>query len=237
MKKQHLNPSGKRGRPDDEDIVTGLEKVCSYMEESDDCQFTLQELLDVMHQNQSCKISASYLKTKLQEKYGSDVIITHLQKKTPIVCFRKSGDKLLCNSWYNERLHSEEKERLRIVRTAAAIIKEDIKSKVYDSCNYPSPEGLFNDVENNVPDSLHVLLHELLEKGGKVYIDNKHRVCTAIAHSVLQAVRPRTFVSPILLGVAVYVHRKFGSDSWWIFYINWASLQGIMKHNCLKLLA
>ena len=211
VKKQHLNPSGKRGRPDDEDIVTGLEKVCSYMEESDDCQFTLQELLDVMHQNPSCKISASYLKTKLQEKYGSDIIITTLHKKTPIVCFRKSGDKLLCNSWYNERLHSEEEERLRIVRTAAAIIKEDIKSQVYDPCNYPSPEGLFNDVENNVPDSLHVLLHELIEKGGKGGIDNKHRVCTAVAHSVLQAVRPRTFVSPILLGVAVYVHRKFGS--------------------------
>lgn len=209
--KQHLNPSGKRGRPDDEDIVTGLEKVCSYMEDSDDCQFTLQELLDVMHQNQSCKTSASYLKTKLQEKYGNDVIITTLQRKTPIVCFRKSGDKLLCNSWYNEKLHSEKEERLRIVRTAAAIIKEDIKSKVYDSCNYPSPEGLFNDVENNIPDSLHVLLHEIIEKGGKGDTDNKHRVCSAIAHSVLQAVRPRTFVSPILLGVAVYVHRKFGS--------------------------
>ena len=97
VKKQHLNPSGKHGRPD-EDIVTGLEKVCSYMEENDDCQFTLQELLDVMHQNQSCKISGSYLKTKLQEKYGSDVIITTLQKKTLIVCFCKSGDKLLCNS-------------------------------------------------------------------------------------------------------------------------------------------
>lgn len=118
---------------------------------------------------------------------------------------------MLCNSWYKERLHSEEEERLRIVRTAAAIIKEDIKSKVYNSCNYPSPEGLFNDVENNVPDSLHVLLHELLEKGGKGDVDNKHRVCTAIAHSILQAVRPRTFVSPILVGVAVYVHRKFGS--------------------------
>ena len=128
VKKQHLNPSGKRGRPDDEDIVTGLEKVCSYMEDADDCQFTLQELLDVMHQNQTCKISASYLKTKLQEKYRSDVIITTLQKKTPIVCFRNSGDKLLCNSWYNEKLQSEEEERLRIVRTAAAIIKEDIKS-------------------------------------------------------------------------------------------------------------
>ena len=156
VKNQQLNPSGKRGRPEDEDIVTAFEKVCSYLEDSEDCQFTLQELLDVMHLNQSCQISAKYLKTKLEEKYGGDIIIATLHKKTPIVCFRKSGHKILSNSWYNGRLHDEEEERLRIVRTAAAIIKEDIKSKVYDSCNYPAPEGLFNDVVNNVPDSLQV---------------------------------------------------------------------------------
>ena len=91
MKKQNLNPSGKRGRPEDEDIVTGLEKVSSYMEDSDDCQFTLQELLDVMHQNQSCKISASYLKTKLQEKYGSAVIMTTLEKKDTHSMFSQIG--------------------------------------------------------------------------------------------------------------------------------------------------
>ena len=88
---QHLNISGKRGRPVDKGLITGLEKVCSYMEDSDDSQFSLQELLDVMHQNQTCKISASYLKTKLQEKYGSAVITTTLQKKDTHSMFSQIG--------------------------------------------------------------------------------------------------------------------------------------------------
>ena len=95
--------------------------------------------------------------------------------------------------------------------SAAAIIKEDIKSKVNDSCNYPSSKGLFNDVENNVLDSFQVLLQDLTEKGGKGDTDNNHRLCTAIAHAILKALRQRTFLSSILLGVAVYLHRKFGS--------------------------
>ena len=47
--------------------------------------------------NQSGKISAKYLKVQL-EMYGRDIIITALQKKTPIACFRKSGHKVLSDS-------------------------------------------------------------------------------------------------------------------------------------------
>ena len=40
---------------------------------------------------------------------------------------------------------------------------------------------------------------------------NSDRRCVAIAHSIISACRPRLFISPLLLALAVYVHRKYGS--------------------------
>jgi len=33
----------------------------------------------------------------------------------------------------------------------------------------------------------------------------------AISHAIMSAVRPRSFVSPLQLGLSVYLHRQFGS--------------------------
>ena len=84
------------------------------------------------------------MKTRWEERYGEAVIIASLHRQRPIVCFRSSGQKILSNSWYDRRLDHDEKEHLRTVRTAAVFIKEDIKSKLYDSCDYSPPKGLFD---------------------------------------------------------------------------------------------
>lgn len=37
------------------------------------------------------------------------------------------------------------------------------------------------------------------------------RKCTSIAHAIISASRPRSFISPLLLGLAVYIHRRYAS--------------------------
>ena len=75
--------------------VDTFEKVCFYMEEIQDNQFSLLILMGVMH-----------LKTKMKESYG-DVVIASQIMKTPIVCFYNLGHKILSLSWYNERVDDE----------------------------------------------------------------------------------------------------------------------------------
>lgn len=56
------------------------------------------------------------------KKYGEDVIITSVNKRTTTVCFRNLGHKILSETWYNQKLSNKEEKQQRIVRTAAAMI-------------------------------------------------------------------------------------------------------------------
>lgn len=55
-------------------------------------------------------------------------------------------------------------ERLRVIREAAAIIREDIRGVVYDKNNYPPSDEFVKDVEAAVPESLQVFLTTMITK-------------------------------------------------------------------------
>lgn len=104
-------------------------------------------------------------------------------------------------------------ERLRVIREAAAIIREDIRGVVYDKNNYPPSDGFVKDVEAAVPESLQVFLTTMITKDKRGALEQWKKKCTAIAHSIITAVRPRSFFSPLQLGVGTFLYKKFGSKS------------------------
>ena len=92
---------------------------------------------------------------------------------------------------------------------AASIILDDIRLTSYDCATYPSP-NLVEIGDELVPDSLTCFIHGILNPRGL----NKptiNRRCTAIAHAIIASCRPRSFISPLLLAIAVYIHRKYAS--------------------------
>jgi len=92
---------------------------------------------------------------------------------------------------------------------AAALIRDDIRSKASISSEYPQMEKL-QDSEKIVPEFLKRLLSGINKtKSEKVKICERRR--TAIAHSVMAACRPRSFISPILLAISLYINRKYES--------------------------
>lgn len=107
-------------------------------------------------------------------------------------------------------------ERMRVVKAAAEIIREDIRSKVYSLDKYPSPDMFLSSVNEDIPDSLQLMLDTITspvkirkedgERKGKT-----RKKLQAIAHSLISATRPRSFTSPILLGVGTMLYRKYGS--------------------------
>lgn len=100
-------------------------------------------------------------------------------------------------------------ENERIIEMAASIIRDEIRLSVYDLSEYPT----LKETENGstmIPASLKLFLHQLLDPKDK-NASAVSRRCTAIAHSVISACRPRSFISPVLLAIAVYIHCKYPS--------------------------
>ncbi|GBM97082.1 hypothetical protein AVEN_134369-1 [Araneus ventricosus] len=77
--------------------------------------------------------------------------------------------------------------------------------------NYPPSTKLFSNVNTSVPESLSFLMEEIILKNRKGSIEALKRNSTAICHAVWSAVRPRSFISPLVLGVSIHLHRYFGS--------------------------
>lgn len=82
-------------------------------------------------------------------KYGDNIIITTSRGKKAVVCFKNTGFKVLTNAWYNSKKANEEEERLRIVEAAATIIREDIRSFVYEIDSSPPPNQFMDNVNKS----------------------------------------------------------------------------------------
>ena len=125
-----ISKSTKRGRPLDEDIDEAMNYIFYKLEEGDDCQYSLDELRE---DYVGYMPSPQTIKRRLEEKFGENIVVVSMQNREPTVCLRKTGAKILSDHWYTGKLDNNFDERLRIVRTAARIIKEDIHEKVFVS--------------------------------------------------------------------------------------------------------
>ncbi|KAG8182331.1 hypothetical protein JTE90_004097 [Oedothorax gibbosus] len=123
----------------------------------------------------------------------------------------ETGYKILSDNWYNERRKDLVEERLRILKVAADILVEDIRSHVYDNSVYAPSVDYLRDVESAIPPSLLYFMESVVLKHKKGRLDEWKKKCVALSHSVISAVRPRSFVTSLLTGVGTYLYKKFGS--------------------------
>lgn len=207
--KNPLSMGRKRGRPC-EGLDSAMESIYSYISEHyEDCQFKISHLVNQIEGDNRPDFRT--IKSRLQEKYGEDICIFDSQGHDAFVCFRSTGYKILSSTWYDERKSNKEEERLRVVREAAAIILEDIRSQSYDTETYPPSDDFMKDVNSVVPESLQLLLSEVITKSKCGSLEKWEKKCTALAHAIISAVRPRSFFSPLQMGVGSFLYKKFGS--------------------------
>lgn len=64
--------------------------------------------------------------------------------------------------WYNCPCKDQNEERLRILKTAAMIIKQDLQSRIYDTSHYSPSCTFLDDAETIIPESLKLYLDSLL---------------------------------------------------------------------------
>lgn len=74
--------------------------------------------------------------------------------KPAVICFRDAGAHLIQDLWYNQRSLNEEEEKMRIVKLAAKIVRDDIRAQVYNYEEYPPPGDFLKDTASPIPATL-----------------------------------------------------------------------------------
>lgn len=188
-------------------------KLCSYMESSEECQFSINELMCKMKElidDEEC-YSEKHLLRKLDAHYGRQISISTLNGQNSIISFSGTAKKILVDSWYESRNKSEVDERRRIVETAARIVREDVRKMVYDTTTYPSSADLsVKSMMHLIPETLQCFLDIIIQSKSedKSNVEVKRM---SIAQALISACRPRSFLSPILNCLGMYIHRKHAS--------------------------
>lgn len=201
----------KRGRPSNADREAVFGQVMQYLQENDDEQITINGLVkrmeDGLKGTDSLPYSSKHMKRRLQEQFGDEVIIAEIDGKPNVVTLRSTAEKILHDFYFLPKKDDPEAEKIRLIETAAKLIKNDIKicSTAYDS--YPTSDQM-ESVQRNIeylPVTLQLFLQNLFvgkETGMKV---------ASIGQAIMQSVRPRVMITPLQLGLAVQMHRQFGS--------------------------
>ena len=201
-----------RARQADINQSIAFTKLCAYIESNDECQYILDELVTIMStlEPTATPYSSKHLKRKLKDQYGEFITITEVAGKSGVVCFSGCMNSILTNQWYKDREENAADEVKRVIHTAAMLIRREIRSRVYNCEVFPSAEQIASGNSELVPDTLRLLIDGILKPATP---DNKkhERKSVTIQHAIVAAVRPRSFVAPLQVGLGIHLHRKYGS--------------------------
>ena len=151
----------------DEAANSAMVEIYKFIESNDDCQFTLDELKNV---SKNVALGNRTIRIRLKVKYGSRIIIREKPGKLTFICFIDNYQHILSQSWSDNKNLNETEERLKILKAAAAIIRNDIQPCVFDNTMYPPPSRMFENINIDIPDLLSYFLQQL------------KLVCTNISH-------------------------------------------------------
>ena len=132
----------KWGRPSQAERDAAFDKVAEWLESNDDEQTTIHNLIskmqDFLADTNYDAYGFTYMKEKLVNHFGNRIIMTEISGMRNVVTFRDTVYSILqdfCNQPKDGNLANE---KMRIIETAARLIKSEVKSVVQLNDNYPT---------------------------------------------------------------------------------------------------
>ena len=122
-----------------------------------------------------------------------------------VVCFHNMANYILNEKWYVDQKTDSTKDAYRIINAAAKLIREELRAGTYSSVEYPS-DCEIKDIEKAkefMPPTLKTLMASLIPSSQIKQV--------SIGQAVMQAMRPKTVMAPIMLGLGVEMDHVFGS--------------------------
>ncbi|MES9882368.1 MAG: hypothetical protein ABW185_15965 [Sedimenticola sp.] len=189
------------GRPNDGDMNDWFDALCNWIENDCDVElYTLEELhasMDTLAGDNEV-YSQKRLKQKLEDHYGDHIVFSEICGRKNVVCFRNMAH-LIINEWYSESRKTPKDDAERIVRAAAKIIREEARESTYTLDEYPSKEDIKN--LDRGRQYLGSCLRTFVEK----LIPTNKLKQVSIGQAILQAVKPRSVMAPIMFGLGTEV--------------------------------
>ncbi|CAG9765884.1 unnamed protein product [Ceutorhynchus assimilis] len=143
----------------------------------------------------------------LHNKYGKSIYIRQQQGKPTIIYYKYFNIGSMCNKFYWDEDYDEYEKEV-VLKTAARLLRTDIKAKQYNVESFPPATQFLDDIDKDVPDSLRYFLSALIENAQSDDYLVKRKI---ISHSIISAIRSRTFISTLQLTGGTYIYRKTGS--------------------------
>ena len=129
---KHSTFKSPSGRPTDSDCLENFELVCEWLEaEGELCSFpeVHDKMTEIAKSNESENIYSQKWLTKLQQKYKEHIFFAEVNGKS---------NYLVTDAWYNARKENPMEEAKRIIKAAAKLILNDIRSANFDVKTYPN---------------------------------------------------------------------------------------------------
>ena len=146
----------------------------------------------------------NHVKNLLKEQFSSELIFTSFERRSNIVVFRETAEKILYN-FHEAQSKSPDNENNHILVSAAKLIKSEILNVYDDKDSYPAPEDLAN------PSVQFDYLTSGLQTFLTTILGDKTVIKAAIGQAIMQNTRPRAIIAPLQIGLAVQVHHLTGS--------------------------
>jgi len=199
----------KKGRPQDEERSEAFLNITKFLRENDDEQITIRDLEEKMQEYLGDLGGMAYghthMKTKIKEHFGDQIIITEINGKPNVVTFRTTAETILDEFHVtNQKSVDQETEKLNIIKTAARLIKNDIKAVETSNDKYPLIDNDEKASLNFLPVSLIILLEGIL-------LGKDSLKLASIGQAIIQAARPRVLIAPLQIGLGVQLHHNYAS--------------------------
>jgi len=201
----------KRGRPHHVMQAEAFKDVMHNFEHNDDEQTTIKDLIDNMAEFLSDSnvppYGHTYMKDQIQKKFGDKVIITEINGKPNVVTMWSNATSILQDFHSQPKTANPQQEKDNIIKTAAKLLKNDIKMIQQQSDMYPTCAEM-DSVEmacTFLPKSLQLFIGDVFTG-----VDSDRKMAS-IGQSMVQATRRRVLLAPLQLGLGVQLHYHFGS--------------------------
>ena len=199
--------TNKVGRPVDVGKDEAFQQLCSWLEDADHELLTLSELNEKAKSitGNSEIYSEKWLKVKLIEHYGEHIVFAEVDGRKNVICFRKMASYIISKEWHN-RHRDQEDDGEQIIVTAARLIKFAVREMECGMDTYPSSQ-IFENVDlarKWAPSLLNTFLENLICSDIKK---------AALGHAIVQAVRPKSVIAPLLFGLGVSLDHLLGSKT------------------------
>lgn len=194
-------------------VDQAMEEIFEFMLSSQECQFTIAELQQAIKFSDITP-SENTVKQRLKNRFSDQIVFSSRMGGVTYVCFANNLYDILTDAWYKNRKQNIEEEEERLIDSASELVRRKIRSTICRMNEYPASDKIFDKIDENIPPLLIRFLQNVIYKDKKKNDSNiiwYSRKFFSIAHAIMSAARPKSFLSPLQLAVGCTFYRKFGS--------------------------